>query len=83
MRTDEAYTRRMKGEGRSFKEKHWERVSCPECSKDLAWGSLVKHRQNQHGVAKGGLGSDRDEEEGGNNPRTYRMAFTARAGPRT
>ena len=32
-----------------------EQVLCPECGKDMAKGSLVMHRQTQHGVAKGGL----------------------------
>ena len=42
---DKAYTRRMTGEGRSFKEQQREQVSCPECGKDLVKGSLVTHRQ--------------------------------------
>ena len=60
MREDKAYTRRMKGEGRIFKERQREWVLCPECGKDLSKGSLVTHRQTQHGVAKGGLGSEGD-----------------------
>ena len=41
------------------------------------------HRQPQHGVAKGGLGPEGDEVDGGDDkPRTYRLAFTTRAGPR-
>ena len=39
------------------------------------------HRQNQHGVAKGGLGQYGDEEGGSNNPRTFRMSFSENAGP--
>ena len=38
VREDEAYTRRMKGLGRSYKERQRERVSCPECGKELARG---------------------------------------------
>ena len=38
VRSDEAYTRRMMGEGRSFKERQRERVLCPECMKGLAQG---------------------------------------------
>ena len=79
----EAYTWRMKGEGRSFKEKHQERVSCPECRKELAQGSLVTHRQYQHGVDKGGLVPEKDDSDGGDEPRKYRMAFPAKAGPRS
>ena len=71
------------GEGRSFKERQRERVLCPECGKELAKGSLVTHRQTQHGVAKGRLGSEGDEADGGgDDPRTYKMAFPVRVGPR-
>ena len=38
VRADKAYTRRMKGLGRSYKERQWERVICPECGKDLERG---------------------------------------------
>ena len=51
----EASNRSMKGEGSNFKERQQERVLCPECGKELVKGSLVKHRQTQHGVAKWGL----------------------------
>ena len=57
MRADKAYNQRMTGEGRSFKEWKRERVLCPECGEYMAKGSLVTHRQNQHGVAKGRLES--------------------------
>ena len=43
VRADEAYTRQMTGAGRSNKELQRERVSCPECRKDLARGSLATH----------------------------------------
>ena len=36
VRADKAYTRRMMGEGRIFKERQKDRVSCPECGKELA-----------------------------------------------
>ena len=43
----------------------------------------MTHRQTQHGVAKGGLGSEGDEADGGgDDPRTYRMTFPMRVGPR-
>ena len=54
----------------------------PECEKDMAKGSLVTHRQNQHVVSKRELGLEGDAEAGGYEPRTYRMAFPAREGPR-
>ena len=53
---------------------------CLECGKELAKGSLVEHHQNQHGVAKGGLGQEGDKEGGGNNTRTFRIAFHAKSG---
>ena len=56
VRSDEAYTQRMSGEGRTFKDRQRERVLCLECRKEIAKGSLVAHRQNQHNVVKGGLG---------------------------
>ena len=77
----EAYTRRMKGEDRSFKER--ERVICPECGKEIAKGSLVTHRQTQNGVEKWGFGSEGNEADGGNNHKTYRMVFPAKSGTRT
>ena len=83
VRADKAHTRNIMGEGRNFKERQRECVLCLECRKKLAKGSLVAHRQTQHGVAKGGSGKVSDEESGGNDPRTFRMAFPAKAGPRT
>ena len=83
VRSDKSYTRMMTREGVSFKERKWERVSCPECGKELEKRSLVTHRQNHHGVAKWRLGLEGDEADGGGDkPRTYRMAFPTRAGPR-
>ena len=73
-------------EGRRFKERERERererVLCPEYRKDMVKGSLVTHHQNQHGMAKRGLGPEGDKAEGGDNPRTYRMAFPTKEGPR-
>ena len=54
-----------------------------ECGKELAKELLVKHRQTQHGATKGGLVSEGDEADRGDNIRTYRLAFTAKTGPRT
>ena len=84
VRADEAYNRRMTGEGKSLRQ--WERVLCLECGKEMTKGSLVTHHQNQYSVAKGGLGSeggDADVSDRGNYPRTYRMAFPTQAGSRT
>ena len=72
----------MSGKGRTFKDRQRERVLCLECRKEIAKGSLVAHRQTQHGVPKGGLGPEGDEVDGGNDPRTYTTLFPAKVGPR-
>ena len=82
VQADKAYTRWMIGVRKSYKEQHRQRVNCLECRKDLARGSLAAHRQTQYGVVKGGLGKEGNGEGGGNDPRTYRMSFTAKAGKR-
>ena len=46
-------------------------------------GSLVVRCQTQHDVAKGRLRQEVDEADGGNEPRPYRVTFTATAGHRT
>ena len=79
VQVDKAYTWRMMGEVRIFKERQRERVLCLECDKEFAKGSLVAHHQNQHGVAKGGSGHLGDKEGWGDKPRTFRMAFPAKA----
>ena len=82
VQVDDAYTRRMIGEGSSFKEQERERVLWTECRKEMAKGSLLKHRQTQHGVVNGGLRLECNLAAGGNNTRTYRMEFPAKAVPR-
>ena len=42
-RTEEAYGRRITGEGRSYAERHLERVACGECGEFLAIGSMSSH----------------------------------------
>ena len=79
---DKAYTWQMTGEGQSYKERQRERVLCPECGKDLEKGSLFAHCQIHHGVAKWGSGQEVDKEVGGEDPRTLRMLFLAKSGPR-
>ena len=83
MREDKDYTRRMTGEGNIFKERQREQVLGSECRKELAKGSLVVHRKTHNGMDKGGLVQEGDEKSGGNDPRTYSMAFTAKVGPKT
>ena len=64
VQADKAYTRRMTGEGQSFKDRQRERVICPECRKELVKGSLVADRQTQHGVVKGGWGRKETKKAG-------------------
>ena len=82
VQADEAYTRRMTGVGRNYKERQQERVSCPECGKDSARGSLAARCQTQHGVVKEGPGQEGDGEGRDDEPRTYRVAFPAKVGTR-
>ena len=42
----------------------------------------MTHRQIRNGVVKGGLGSEVDKADGGNEARTYILAFPAKALPR-
>ena len=58
LRANKAYTQKMTGDGRSFKEWQQERVLSLEYGKDMGKRSPVTHHQAQHGVAKGGLVSD-------------------------
>ena len=48
--SQEAYKRRMGEPGDSYRARKRRRVSCPECTKDLAAGSLVHHLRNRHGL---------------------------------
>ena len=83
LRSDKAYTRRVTGVGRSYKERQWERLNCLECGKDLERGSLAAHRQTQHGIVKGVPVQEGDGEDRGGDPREYRMESPAKAGPRS
>ena len=65
---------------------YWERqkgrVLCRECREEMAARSMVGHTMTHHGRAEEAQRSWKDlftEEE----PRTYRMAFSAKGGPRS
>ena len=70
-------------EGRIYKERQQERVTCTEFGKELAKGSMVEYRQNQHGVAKGGSGQEGNEKGGSNDPKKFSVVFPAKARPST
>ena len=42
-RTEEAYSCRLTGEGRSYAERQQERVACGECGEVLTVGSMSSH----------------------------------------
>ena len=65
-----------------YKERHRERVKCPECRKDLTRGSLAAYCQTQHGVEKGGTENEGNGDGRGDDTRNERMAFPEKAGPR-
>ena len=52
-RKEEAYVRRITGEGRSYAERQRERVACVECGEFLAIGSISSHLMNRHGKEAG------------------------------
>ena len=82
VQAEKAYTWRITGAGRSYKDRQRERVSCPECGKDLARGSLSAHCQTHNIVAKRGMGQEGDGKGRFNKTSTYRMDFPAKAVPR-
>ena len=49
---EEAYGRKMTGEGLTFMERKIERVECRNCGKEVAAGSLDSHLMSQHGKAR-------------------------------
>ena len=52
-RTEEAYGRRITGEGRLYAERQRERIECVECGEFLAVGSMSSHLMTRHGKAAG------------------------------
>ena len=51
-RSEEAYGRLMTGEGPTFRERKRERVTCRDCGKEVAAGSLDSHQMTQHGKSR-------------------------------
>ena len=47
-RTEEAYGRRIMGEGKSYAERQREQVKCLECGELLAVGSMSSHMMTRH-----------------------------------
>ena len=82
IRVDKAYTRWTTGADITYKKGQKEWFICCECGKDLVRGSLDVHCQTQHGVAKGDPVQEGKIEVWVNKPRTYRMSFPNKEGPR-
>ena len=75
---EEAYGRLMTGEGPTFRERKRERVTCGDCGKEVAAGSLESHRMTQHGKAREKRWTWTDAATGGGDggkPQTYRIEF--------
>ena len=79
-RTEEAYRRRITGEGRAYAERQRERMKCMECGEFLAVGSMSSHLMTRHGKAVGRQRLWTPQAEGG--ARMYRMSFPTKGGPR-
>ena len=76
--SEEAYGRKMTGEGLTFLERKREQVECRDCGKEVAAGSLDQHRMSQHGKARERRWSWTDAATGGGGgeePTTYRREF--------
>jgi hypothetical protein len=48
--SEDAYKRRMTGEGETYRKRKRRRVECPECSKQLAASNLPAHLRNVHKI---------------------------------
>ena len=70
-RTAEGYRRRITGEGKSFRERHRERVACEECGAEIAAGSLSSHLMTRHSKAAPRRHLWSPQTTGG--PRTYKI----------
>ena len=69
--TEEAYSQRITGVGRSFAERQRERVACEECGEVIAVGSMSSHLMTWHGKAAARRHLWSPQTNGG--PRTYKM----------
>ena len=74
-RSEETYGHTMTGDGPTPRERKRERVTCGDCGKEMAAGSLDSHRMTQHGKAREIKWSWTDAATGGEEQQTYRMEF--------
>ena len=73
--SENAYGRRMMGEGPSYQERQMGRVQCKECGEEMALGFPAGHMQTNYGREVEGRQSWEGEK-----PQTYSMAFPTAGG---
>ena len=77
--TQEAYGRRLTGEGKSYTERQREWMECAECGEQLAVGSMSSHIMTRHGKAEGQRRQWKPQKETG--AQIYRMSLPTKGGP--
>ena len=60
--SEEAYNRRATGEGETFRDRNWTRVSFTECGVTVASSSMKRHMERPHG---GSVTQTREVDVGG------------------
>ena len=80
--SEEAYGRKMTGEGPTYRERQKERVECGDYGKEMAAGSLESHQMIQYGKAKSDKWSWKEAATGGGKIQTYRIEFPTKGGTR-
>ena len=75
-----SYGRRITGEVPTYREIQKGRVQCREYGEEMAAGSVKGHNMTQHGRAVEARRIWKTSATG-EEPRTYRMAFSAKGGP--
>ena len=78
--TEEAYSRRVTGVGKSYAERQRERVACEECGEVIAVGSMSIHLMTRNGKAAARQHLCPPQTDEG--PRTYKMSFLDKGGRR-
>ena len=81
-RSEAAYRRQITWEVPNYRERQKGRVHYRECGEEMVAGSMVSHMMTQHGRVAETLRSWIDPATG-DGPRTYRMAFLYKGGPRS
>ena len=73
--SEDAYTRQVMGKGPKFFECQRRWVEFPECGLEVIVGSLLTHRQIQHGVVRGDQGGAPPPPPPPREAQTYRVSF--------